>query len=363
MRKADFDKRTTLAIKGIALILMFAHHFFAYPEWYVEGVAYPQLSGHLRFFRYSLKICVPAFAFLTGYFYAYANRRTLSYSLRKMTDILVSYWVVFVPALCFALATGYRSLSVFGLLMGILGRNISLMTFCWYVSFYCAAMLLLPLLSSKEEKAPIREILVMVLLPVAVCAVTESLIGSDTLGTMLEEIRLWFPGVAAGYLCCKYRIFGRIEGAIRKAPAGMRVLLYLACICAAMAGRSAIESVPLFSLRVLGEDVQVRCTMDVFYAPMFVYGISMLLRRAGDGYVMSVLRRIGEQSLLMWFIHCIFFNVSNEITQRILYWPRHPVLVVGFGLLMCYAAALVISPVQSSMIRLKNRMLGGFLKG
>lgn len=357
MQKANFDKNTTSAIKGTALILMFIHHFFAYPEWYVTGIAYPQLAGFVRFFRYPVKICVPVFAFLTGYFYAYTNKKTLRYSLRKMTDLLISYWAIYVPVLLFALMTGYRGLSVFGFIQGILGRNISLMTFCWYVSFYCLAMLMLPLLTKTEKPAPLIDVAMMVVLPIAGSTILENLIGSDTLRIMIEEIRLWFPCVASGYLCAKYKLFDAADSRLKGKPECGRAALYAACILAAMTGRYFCDVISFGGIRCFDRDWSIGFTMDLFYAPVFVYGLAKLLQYTKGGYVIRILKCIGNQSLLMWFIHCIFFNVSNEITQKILYWPQHPILVVVFGLAMCYMAALIISPFINRLIRMKNHML------
>ena len=359
LQRASFDKKTTAAIKGTALVMMFIHHFFAYPEWYVSGVAYPQLAEYIGFFRYSMKICVSVFAFLTGFFYAYSGRRTLRYSLRKMTDLLVSYWAVYIPVLLFALATGYRGLTPFGFAEGILGRNKSVMTFCWYVSFYCITMALLPLLTGTKGRAPLREGVILVIIPLAASIVLTSLIGSNTIKAMVEDIRLWFPCVAAGYLCGKYGVFDALEGKLRERSGLVRALAYAACVVAPCACRYFINDVTLGSVHILGREMQIGFTMDAVYAPVFVYGLSMLLQRIEKSRMFAVLGRIGNQSLLMWFIHCVFFNVSNELTQRILYAPKHPVLVVLFGLALCYAAALAISPIVASLIRLKNRLLEG----
>lgn len=357
MHRASFDKNTTAAIKGMALILMFIHHFFAYPEWYVEGISYPQLAPYVRFFRYSMKICVPTFAFLTGYFYAYTRKKSLHYSLRKMTDLLISYWLVFIPVLLFALMTGYRQLSAFGFILGVLGRNISLMTFCWYVSFYCLAMLMLPALTRIRKHAPVADTMLLVIIPIAASTVLENLIGSDTLRVMIEEIRIWFPCVASGYLCSKYKVFDAADVCLNRKSACMRILVYAACILFAVTGRYFFDSLSLGDFHCFGKDLSISFTMDLFYAPAFVYGLSMLLQYIKDGYIAKVLKSIGDQSLLMWFFHCIFFNVSNELTQRILYWPKHPVLVVVFGLAICYIAAWIISPVANRLIQAKNRML------
>lgn len=354
VQETAFDRKTTAAIKGIALILMFIHHFFAYPEWYVEGIAYPQLTGYIRFFRYSMKICVPVFAFLTGYFYAFSHKRTLGYSLRKITDLLISYWLCFALILIIAWMTGYRELSAFGFLMGILGRNTSIMTFCWYVSFYCLSMLMLPLLTATDKRMPVRDMVLLLVVPIAASSILESLIKSKTISTMIEEVRIWFPCVASGYLCSKYGVFSRADARIRRLRG--KALLYGACICFALVGRYFCDSFTL-GICCLGKDWKMSCTMDLFYAPAFVYGAAMLLQRTKNKYVLGAFKRIGDQSQRMWFIHCVFFNVSNEVTQRILYWPRHPVLVVAFGLVICYLAAWAISPLERRMIDLRNRVL------
>lgn len=68
MKTSYLDRPISDAIKGIALIFMFIHHFFTFPEWYVSGISYPELSLFARLFCWPLKICVSVFAFLTGYF-------------------------------------------------------------------------------------------------------------------------------------------------------------------------------------------------------------------------------------------------------------------------------------------------------
>lgn len=69
----ELSKRDSDIIKGIAIVLMFIHHFFCFPAWYIEGISYPQLAEFAEFFRFPTRICVSLFAFLTGY--AYGERK------------------------------------------------------------------------------------------------------------------------------------------------------------------------------------------------------------------------------------------------------------------------------------------------
>jgi uncharacterized membrane protein len=71
MHNSYLKRDISSAIKGIALICMFLHHFFTFPDWYVEGISYPYLLGIVQYFYAPLKMCIPVFAFLTGYFYCF----------------------------------------------------------------------------------------------------------------------------------------------------------------------------------------------------------------------------------------------------------------------------------------------------
>ena len=59
----------------------------------------------------------------------------------------------------------------------------------------------------------------------------------------------------------------------------------------------------------------------------------------------------------MWFLHCIFFNVCSEKTQHILYFPKNPVLVVLFGLLLCYVVSVLVDFGLRFILEKKNKFL------
>ena len=65
---------------------------------------------------------------------------------------------------------------------------------------------------------------------------------------------------------------------------------------------------------------------------------------------------IGKHSLLMWFIHSIFFNVSKEFTQPILYYPHNPVIVTIWGLIMCLLISILLSFPINYITKIKNKI-------
>ena len=67
MNEPCFDRQTSGAVKGVALILMFIHHFFTFPEWYVpalSSLAHPWFAAH---FSAPTRLCVRIFAILTPF--------------------------------------------------------------------------------------------------------------------------------------------------------------------------------------------------------------------------------------------------------------------------------------------------------
>lgn len=129
MKNSYFSRETTGALKGIALILMFVHHFFTFPGWITCGVEYPWIQEFTNQFCAPTDICVCLFAFLTGYLFFFSPG-TLRYGLRKITDFLLSYWLVAVPMIAAAALLGCFTLSRNGVLAELLGVRNQVMSFC-----------------------------------------------------------------------------------------------------------------------------------------------------------------------------------------------------------------------------------------
>ena len=51
MKKNNFISLTESNIlKGLALIFMYIHHMFTFPEWYIDGISYPSLKSLAQIF-------------------------------------------------------------------------------------------------------------------------------------------------------------------------------------------------------------------------------------------------------------------------------------------------------------------------
>lgn len=73
-----------------------------------------------------------------------------------------------------------------------------------------------------------------------------------------------------------------------------------------------------------------------------MYGLIEIAKKLNNKILGYLLGQIGKYSMLMWFVHSIFFNCSKEIFQRILYLPQWPIVVLVWGLVLCWAVSILI---------------------
>ena len=91
----------------------------------------------------------------------------------------------------------------------------------------------------------------------------------------------------------------------------------------------------------------MRKIIRVASIPLLICGLLKLLELVKWKKALLPLQIIGKYSMLMWFIHGIFFNVSKPFTQPILFWPKNPVLVTMWGLVLCLLLARLLNwPVK-----------------
>ena len=111
------------------------------------------------------------------------------------------------------------------------------------------------------------------------------------------------------------------------------------CACAALLALAFFgrHFAPRFivSLPFGGEAGQLRLSMDVLYAPVFVYALAALL----EALPARVLARIGRRSMQLWLLSCAFFGAAKPLCQPLLYAPEVPALILLWGLELCDLAA------------------------
>lgn len=344
MKKGYFTRPISDAIKGVALIFMFIHHFFTFPDWYVDGISFPLLRPFITGLCGPTRICVSVFAFLTGYFFFLSKDKSYRHSLRKVRDTLISYWMVYIPYLALALALGCYSLGGSEIIQEAFGFGSEVMTFCWYVYFYCAVMLLFPVVCRFSTENPWADALLLGLLPLVGFTALRELLPDSVITQLATSLQECYPCALLGFLFAKYDLFeGILEPVGRNFSSRWgKVLLWLSMAGAACLAKALWPRLRLGQAYIHGTWLDIPLTMDVLYAPIFLYAMKNLLEQVKWPRLVSLLGKIGRESLLMWFLHCLFFNCCKEFTQPLLYWPKLAILVLPWGLALCYTGARLL---------------------
>ena len=291
------SKEATAFIKGIALVFMFIHHFFTLSEdVYVEQVRFLYSEGFAKLFCAPFKICVPIFAFITGYVYFFCKNKNLKYSIKKATDLWISY-----------------ILSIF----------------------------LLPVLSRAIEKKPLLTVLLSIILSFLICKILPGMIPEKLLVfRQIPDDMQWFPCVISGYVFARFNLFTTAKRTISSTNPFITFLIYL-----------ILMVIPFVSRNYIPE-------FDFITVPLFVFGISSFFEMIKYKNILKPINVIGKYSMYMWFFHCIFFNALKPYTQPILFYPQSFALVLCFGLIICIIPSIVVSKIINLIIRNKNLLLG-----
>ena len=322
-------------------------------------VFYPLLSKLAPYFCPSLWLCVSVFAFLTGYVYCLGSHKTYRYSLRKITDLLVSYWSVFFPLAVIAAALGYQY-TLKDFLEEMFALYHPTMFFCWYVCFYDCCMLLLPLLSRVMGKNIHIDLFLSLVMVPAVLQLILHDTGSDTVHRMLNNLHSFFPVLLSGFIFARYGLFERLEKLNRRLIPSkpLNLVLWLA---AALIVPMGLWAKPVITLRfsalpVIGVTPAININLSVVYAPLFIYSLANLCRAVRPKYLQMGLCHIGTHSLSLWFVSCMFFGNCKSLFQPILYAPHNPIFVTLWGLLLCCIPSAALDFIVQKINRAKNKL-------
>ena len=208
-----FNRDIILIIRGIALVMMFIHHFFTFPEWWGDSINYPLLTVLANVFRKPFRMCVPVFCFITGYLYEFQPKKTYRYSLRKITDVLIKYWSVFLP-LCaiaaFALNYRYTLIGFFSEMFA-LSLYYPTMVFCWYVIFYIISMLLLPVVCKMQLRNIHFDLFLSLVIIPLLMKVVLHYVPFLNVRAIIQNLIDCFPVTLVGMIFARYRLLNTIR--------------------------------------------------------------------------------------------------------------------------------------------------------
>lgn len=358
----DLSKRDSDIIKGIAIILMFIHHFFCFPTWYADDISYPQLAEFAEFYRFPTKICVALFAFLSGY--AYGKRieregnKDFRYSVKKITDLYIGYWCVFVPLFILAAIIENEPVTFKNLFMQLIGVSSKTMLFAWYVPFFAITMIVLPIITAYGNGSrSIFVILAFVIIKFFSSIIVWS-VDIQWIKNVCSDFQGTFPTVAMGYYFSRWKIFNKLQSGFDPDKKIISIITWIVIILLSFYGKAYSRSFKIGEMYFKGEVMEMAYSMDIFYAPLAIWAIVNLIHIWNPGeLILKILEKMGKKSMMMWFISCVFFSNLYQIFQPFLYWPRYPVLVILWGCMLCYGLAYILNYCCNKICIIKDNLL------
>ena len=166
----DFTKKDSLALKGIAILMMYVHHFYLSPERWAGYTVdfFPLTESMTVYLAEFLKTCVCVFVFITGYGMTQSLKQKhpdfrpsstdmLSYTRHRLVSLLSNFIFVYLLVILVSFPTGrffeiygrsgssilYVLVDMFGLAK--LFKTPSYVGTWWYMSLAIVLVVLFPL--------------------------------------------------------------------------------------------------------------------------------------------------------------------------------------------------------------------------
>lgn len=350
MEKIAFSKQNSLAIKGVAILMMLWHHCFLAGQGRFEDYIinfWPLTQGQVVNIAAFCKICVSLFAFISGYglFLSYQktcknSQSTTKWISEKIIRTLSSYW--FVVCLMWVVCTfldnrpyrvhGFSESKYLGL-WNMCIEFLGLSNFFnvrrlgedwWYISAAIVFILLLPVIYHTFDKLGCFCTMCMIFILPRVC-------GGSPGGTSFLS---FLPSLCFGMLFAKFDLFAKWADGRRKRADGRvwRVLRRILLLFALLLSYKLYYHLPT----VIWWDVKWGIIPLVVI--LFIYDVLLPIPPLN-----LLLMWAGKHATNIWLIHAF---IRSYYCKDFIYRQGHFVLIIGVLFLTSLGGSLVIGGLK-----------------
>lgn len=358
-----FTKKKSVMLSGIAVMLMVYHHLFLFGTWRINEVGWDYWFGHIGMglSEYTAQfgsICVPIFAFMSGYA-MWINKKGYSSwqsRMKRLGKFLLIYWVtcaLFLLIGYFAddtLPTPFQFIkNLFGISTGPkIWINVP---FAWYVTYYIEFILLTPLLMRLFSGKSVWSDIGAYVIVIAGCFVNFEIIrelpvikDSKTLSYILWVIK---PLMASclGIIVAKHALIDKAHRhCLQRIPAILCMIILLAYMYADN------------KLWISGVHDLVFTLLRAFIGATTTIVLISILSRPRITLLEPVLLTIGRFSLYIWFLHGLIF-AGHTYLQPWIYAAREPMLIF----IVCMATILPMAYLLNLTATQVLKLLGSLV--
>ena len=286
-----FDKNMSMIVKGCAILFMMILH--CYGKEYAVTLNYD--FAPLSHWNGVFKICIGIFSFMVGYGYAFSKNKDWRYSLQHIKKLLIPFWVilfVFTVPLCFQ-EIQERGVVLF--IYELFGISSHFNWYSWFVYFFIFAMIVMPFVSRFINRRPLINTVISIAGGYVLCVAVHSIPGAieNNLLLALFNSLMMTPIMLLGYLFAHEGYYEQINiGRYPRILTGFVSLLLIVIVFIIRRHRWAILGFQL----------------DFFYAPLVIGGIAVIFSLIKWQPIKTLMIKMGEVSVYMWFMHALFFT-------------------------------------------------------
>lgn len=363
-----FTREDTKAIKGIAVILMLAHHIFLFDDRIPVGyeiVSYLSINDIAvnKFIGHFGSICVPIFMFLGGYG-LYKQFQLKEYDLwQHIFNLYKAYWKVFVifvpigflffsnqPQYCVdvALCNAYSQFELTECISNLIGWTCSYNREWWFFKTYLCTVFLgyICVKNVNSKRGVCTETLAVIIFQIfirnvfpAICniAVLDSLKG-DAIYTNLFLIQQSSSVFFMGIIFAKYDEIEFMKMKLEQVGVWTRMFV---CV----AGIFVIAYARLFLI----DNV-----LDIVYVPCFI----VLCLEIMD--IVPAIKKcfvvLGKNSTNMWLIHSFYCYYFFKIA-KIVFWSKNAIVDLVVLILLSLVSSVALEYMYQGVKKLYGRRL------
>lgn len=333
-------KEESQLLKGWAVFLMVSGHLLTV-RWINNDI---QLMD-IRVFDETLtgvlinllNCCVHIFAFLTGYIWNVSF--TKKSKLNRIIDIYGKYWFSLLVVVPFFFMLNDIEIESINWFCEMIGVNVQMSRFCWYIPFFALAILTYPILRrilrGGEKQNPYFLIILIVAVGFAMRVVGRVLFKAEVIDEIgLDLCSRYFstmPSLLIGTIVNEYGLFDVWNKRVKQREIVAIILISLFVV------------INFGVIYVLDISSNWDCVTIVFYMWAAVTIIKLLKK---DSVFYKIFNLLGKHSLYIWLIHCIFFLPQ---VQKITYILRVPVLVIIMVLLLSLLISIGMSSIEEKV--------------
>lgn len=320
------DKQCIEFIKGIAIVLMVAHHAYGFPYYYVDEFSHLDYGYFVYIADKIFKICVPVYAFLTSYLFYLHEDKSIKYVSYKIALLFISWWIALIFMLFCVYVTGDFKLSVVEILNETFVIDEKLGRFSWYVWFYAACMLILYVVAKIVNLFKRAQDLVSFITFAFIIAF------SKVTGTGELWEYTWMPAVMMGWYAARFNCINVFlsSQAIKRAHnvwLGIVGILFSLCLW------HILSYVPIYAVRMIA------------VAPFALFCV--MTSKTAYPVLIKLFATLGSYGLYLWFLHALFFSVvTRDAWQPLLYRYFEPWFVVPVIIIICFPFSMLLSTLQ-----------------